>query len=235
MAIAAMAILIIALLGYIVFLNIQLSKKNVFIESTVRRLSGFEKNRNMDEMMSFLKEIQKLSQYSSSFADKLLEGKTFNFILENVRNLKIYIHYTRDEANARKILYEGFMFADSFYKTALPVTKDKLDLTIKHNSRKLYGDYLIVICISNDVANFYSMELEKTGIKNYVFENILTETPPSLDDNSDLVYKLPHQFIKGYINHRTGEIVKNQDFDAWYNSPSFMKNIEILKTDSSFT
>lgn len=224
-----MAILIVALLGYVIYLNIQLSKRNIFIESTVKRLSGIEKNRSIDEMMVFLKEIQKLSQYSSYFTDKLLEEKTLKFILENVKNLKIYIHYTKDEANAKKILKEGFKFTDSFYKTALPVTKDKLDLIIKHNSQKMFGDYLLIICVSNDIVNFYSMELQKVGIQNYYFENILTEIPPTLDDNSDLVYLLPSQFVKGYINYRTGEIMENPDHDPWYNSPCFMKNIETLK------
>ena len=60
----------VALLGYIAFLHIQLAKKNIFIESTVRKLSGIERSRSMDEMMAFLQEIQKLSQYSSFFSDK---------------------------------------------------------------------------------------------------------------------------------------------------------------------
>lgn len=222
-------IFIVALLGYIVFLHIQLAKKNIFIESTVRRLSGIEKSRSMDEMMAFLQEIQKLSQYSSFFTDKLLEESTLNFILENDKDLKIFIHYTKDEADANSILKDGFKFADSFYKTALSVSKDKLDLIIKHNRRKFFGEYLIIICISNDIVNYYSMELEKAGIKNYSFENILTETPPSKNDNSDLVYQLSSPFIKGYVNHRTGEIVKNPGFDPWYNSPGFMRNIDLLR------
>jgi hypothetical protein len=103
---------------------------------------------------------------------------------------------------------------------------------MKHNSRKLFGDYIIVICISNDVANFYSFELEKAGIVNYSFENILTETPPVKNDNSDLVYQLSMQFIKGYVNHKTGAIVKNPGFDPLYDSPKFMRNIDKLKSIS---
>jgi len=222
-------ILIISLIGYIIFLHIQLSDRNIFIESTVKRLSGIEKSRNMDEMMIFLSEIQKISQYSSFFQDKFSEVSTLNFILENEKDLKIFIHYTRKEKDARSILKEGFKFSDSFYKTALPVSKDKLDLTNKHNSRKSFGDYIIVICISNDIVNFYSLELKKAGITNYSFENILTETPPSGNYNSDYVYQLPVQFIKGYINHRTGEIIRNPDYDPLYNSPAFIKNIDLLK------
>ena len=223
-------ILIVSLLGYIVFLHIRLAKRNIFIESTVKRLSGIEKSRSMEEMTAFLLEIQKLSQYSSFFQDKFLEESTLNFILENEKNLKIYMHYTKKESDALNILREGFKFADSFYKTALPVSNDKLDLITKHNRRKSFGEYLIVICISNDIVNFYSLESEKAGLKKYSFENILTETPPSRNDNADLVYQLPAQFIKGYLNHRTGEIVNNPVYDPSYNSPLFMKNIDLLRT-----
>lgn len=222
-------IFIVALLGYIIFLHIQLAKKDIFIESTVRRLSGIEKSRSMDEMMAFLLEIQKSSQYSSFFTDKLLDDSTINFIFENDKDLRIYMHYTKDEDDAKSILRDGFKFTDSFYKTALPISKDKLDMIIKHNSRKYFGEYLIIISISNDVINFYSMELEKAGIKNFVFENILTEAPPVRNENSDLIYQLASQFIKGYINYRTGEIVNNPGFDPWYNSPGFMNNIVRLK------
>jgi hypothetical protein len=223
-------IFIVLLLVYIIYLHIQLAKRNVFIESTVKRLSGIEKNRSMDEMFAFLQEIQKNSLYSSYFKDKLLEEDIINFILEDEKNLKIYIHYTRNEYDAENILKEGFMFAESFYKTALPVTKDKLDLTIKHNSRKYFGDYLIVLGISNDVANYYSMELEKAGIKNYYFENVLTEKLPQFNDNADPVYQLAPHFVKGYINHHTGKIIKNPEFDPYYNSTTFFKNIDLFRS-----
>ena len=227
--IISLIIIIIVLSGYIIYLHLQLSKKNVFIQTTVRRLSGIEKNRSVEEMMSFLQEIQELKQFSSTFTDKLLEDSTLKFILENSKNTKCYIHYTKNETDARSIIQTGFQFVESFYKTALPVSRDKLDLKIKHNSRKFFGDFIIVICISNDVANFYSYELGKAAIPNYSFENILTETPPVKNDNSDPVYQLASQFIKGYINHRTGSIVKNPAFDPLYNSPNFLKNIELMK------
>ncbi|HEY5469026.1 MAG TPA: hypothetical protein VIK07_00730 [Bacteroidales bacterium] len=221
-------VFIIVLLGYIIFLHIQLAKKNGFIESTVSRLSGIEKNQSLEEMMAFLSEIQKSSQYSLYFPDKFPDPAAITFIFENEKELKTYMHYTKEESDAKNILLNGFKFAESFYKTALPVSKDNLDLTIKHNSRKFFGNYLIIICISNDIVNFYSMELEKAGVRNYSFENILTETPPLLNDNSEIVYQLSPRFIKGYINYRTGEIFNNPEFDPWYDSPSFIKNIELL-------
>jgi hypothetical protein len=222
-------IIIIMLLGYIIFLHLRLAKRNIFIETIAKKISGIEKSRSMDEMIELMHGIQNFSQFHSSSPDKLLEENTINFILENEKDTRIYMHYTKYEDDAKSILREGFKFANSFHKTALPVLKDKLDLIIKHNSRKYFGDYLIIICISNDIVNFYSMELEKEAIRNYSFENILTEIPPSKNDNSDSVYQLPFQFIKGYINHRTGEIVKNSAFDPWYNSPQFIKNIDLLR------
>jgi hypothetical protein len=221
-------LLIVALMVYSVYLHIELTRKNIFIESTVKKLSGIEKSRSMEEMMAFLSDLQKLSQYRSYFTDKLLEKDTTDFLFENYAEMRTYMHYTKEKADAENILSNGFRFADSFYKTALPVIKDNLDLKIKHDSKKFFGDYMIIICISNDIVNYYSMELEKAGIKNYSFETILTEVPSSPNENSDHVYQLSSKFIKGYVNLRTGEIVKNPEFDPWFNSPEFAKNIDRL-------
>jgi hypothetical protein len=224
-------LLITALVIYSIILQIRLTQKNIFIESTVRRLSGIEKSRNMDEMMAFLSELQKQSKYSSYFSDSLLDKETMDFIFENEKDLRIFMHYTLEQTDANNIIENGFRFDDSFYKTALHVTNDKLDLKIKHHSKKFYGDYIIIICISNDIANFYSREINKTGITGYSIENILTEIPPARNDNSDMVYQLSSKFVKGYVNYRTGEIVKNPLFDPWYNSDEFQKNLDRLKSN----
>ena len=219
------AVLIVGLLAYIIYLQIQLSKKNVFIETTVKRLSGIEKTRSMEEMMELLREIGKAGLYQPLTPDKFLEESTTNFILENDDKLNIYMHYTRDEADARNILKVGFRFANSFYKTALPVTRDKLDMVIKHNSQKYYGQYLIIISISSEIVKRFTSDIKRAGLKNVSFENILTEEAPRRNENYEPVYLLPRQFVKGYINHHTGEITKNPDFDPTYSSPAFEKNL----------
>ena len=222
-------IFIVFLLGYIIFLHISLARKNVFIETTVKRLSGIEKSRSMDEMLAFLRELQKISQYSSFFQDKFQDGNVINFITGEGTGNKTYMHYTREEADAKNILQNGFRFTESFYKTALPVTNDLLDLTIKHNSRKYFGDYLIVICISDKIVDQYSAAIKKAGITEYCFENILTETPPQRNGNSDYLFELAPQYIKGYVNHITGEITNNPLFNPNHDSPAFINNIEFLK------
>jgi hypothetical protein len=221
--------IIAGLIGYIIFLHLQMVRKNVFIESTVRKLTGIEKDWKMDELLKFLEEIKKLSYYSSFFNDKLFEEENLSYILGSVNDSKTFVHYTKDEADAKSIIANGFRFADSFYKTAMPVTDDKLDLIIKHNSRKYFGDYVIIICISNKIIDRYSSELESTGINNFSIENVLTETQPERNENSDVVFLLPAKFIKGFINHRTGEILSNPDFDPAYSSPKFMENVRLIQ------
>jgi len=218
-------ILIVFLLIYIIYLQIQLSKKNIFIETTLKKLSGIERTRSIDEIMDLLNEINKTSLYHTGTPDKFLEESTTKFILEDDDKLNIYMHYTRDEADARNILNAGFRFANSFYKTALPVTKDKLDMIIKHNSQKYFGHYLIIITISKDIVDKLSREIKNAGLKNISFENVLTENPPLRNENSEPVYILPHQFVKGYINNTTGEITRNPDYNPAYNSPAFEKNL----------
>jgi hypothetical protein len=225
-----LGILVIALVIYVIILHLRLSQKNLFIETTVNKLSGIEKSRSKEELMEFLREIQIMSQFSAHFTDKLFNKDSTDFIFENNKDQRIFMHYTKEESNARKIIREGFRFADSFYKTAMEISRDQLDLKIKHNSRKYYGDYIIIISISNDIINYYSMELRKAGITSYSFENVLTELPPFRNENSDLVYQLSARFIKGYINHRTGDIEKNPLFDPSYDSPAFSKNIYSMKT-----
>lgn len=223
-------VVIVMLLGYIIYLHIQLVKKNLFIESTVRRLSGIEKIRSTEEMIKFLQEMKLTGQYNSFFTDRLFEEKTMGFLLENEKDSRIFMHYTKNENDARNILKEGFKFADSFYKTALPVTRDKLDLLIKHNGRKSFGDYIVVISFDRYIFNHYSALLKKNGFEDYSVENVLTEKPPFLNENSDMVYLLSNRFVKGYINHQNGEITRNQEFNSSYNSPVFEKNLGLLRS-----
>lgn len=225
--------LIVLLLGYIIYLHISLAKKNIFIESTVKRLSGIEKDWNQDELNRFMTELRKVHGYSSFFNDRLFDEKPMKFLLENKLNARIFIHYTKEEEVAKKILDEGFYYADSFYKTALPVTNDRLDLLIKHNNRKSFGKYLMIMIISNEVFDYYGAELDQYGLNGIAVENILTETETSINENGDTVFLLPKCYVKGYINHITGEVTSNNAFNPSYNSPAYKRNIDKLRKQKS--
>jgi hypothetical protein len=222
-------ILIIMLTAYIVYLHIKLVRKNLTIESIIRKVSGIEKEISGGEIKKFINELHSFKARSFIMDDRLFDENSLDFIFSTLNDSSTYIHYTTDDKIARKIMSEGFMFAESFHKTALPVTNDKLDLLIKHNNKKFYGDYIIVICISNELVSFYSAELERSGISNYSFENVLTENPPVKNENSDTVFLLSAHFVKGFINFRTGEVVENPLFNPGYSSPGFSNNIAKLK------
>jgi hypothetical protein len=222
-------VVILLLAAYIIYLQIQLVRKNLVIESIARKVSGIERSLKPDELKKFLNELHNFNIRTSLIDDKLFSDKVLNFIISKDTSKRTYIHYTMDEQVALRILGEGFKFADSFYKTALPVSNDKLDLLIKHNNKKYYGDYIIVISISNELVRYYAEELENAGITNYTFENILTETPPFRNENSELIYLLPSQFIRGYVNYRSGEVITNPVFNPGYSSPGFIENINRLR------
>lgn len=162
---------------------------------------------------------------------KLLEPEILNFLFEEEENLLCFIHYTKDESIANRILSEGFLYTESFYNTAEQVTSDKLDLMYKHNMFKYYGSYIIVINISKEVSSFYFEVLKKNPKIRANVENILTEVPPKMNDNNDKVYLLPIQYIKGYVNYETGKIVTNSKYNPKYNSPVFAENIKQLEKE----
>jgi len=72
-------VFVILLLGYIIFLHVQLAKKNLYIETTISRLSEIEKNLSPEQMRHFLNEIRKTHRYSSFFTEKLFEEKPPSF------------------------------------------------------------------------------------------------------------------------------------------------------------
>lgn len=219
-------IVIVFLVIYIGFLHYQLSKKNFFIESLFEKLvqsrDKFSKQ-EMNSMMDTIRDSNISSQYTTR--DKLLNPETMDFIFSDDSNVKLFMHYTKEKVVANKILDEGFEFAYSFYKTAEMVIKDKLDLSYKHNRHKQYGKYVIVLGISKKIFDLYSKEIDKFKSTNILVEQILTLKPPYLNDNSEEIYTLPPQYVKGYLNYSTGEIIENPEYNPGFNSKRFLENI----------
>ncbi len=220
--------LILIMSVYIIWLHIRLARKNSYIESTIKHLAEIQKNWSIEELVRFFNEVRKSYHFSNIFSDKLFDEKPLNFLFENINDSKVFIHYTRERDDAISILSEGFRFTDSFYKTAVPVTADKLDLLVKHNGKKSYGDYLVVIVISSKIYNHYNAEIRTTRVPGVLVENVLTEVPPVKNENGDMIYLLPQKFIKGVINHFTGEIIKNPDHNPYYDSHKFRSIITEL-------
>lgn len=221
-------IIILILFIYIAFLHYQLMKKNLFLKSIVDKLSRLDKSWNKDTIISFLKKLQHIGAESMMKEDKILQGKLLDYLIEN-KNCRTFVHYTKGKETAQGIINEGFRFAISFHKTAETISSDQIDLIYKHNLRKYFGNYIIVICISKKVYQFYENELKKIDQTNMNVEQVLTESNSELDENQDELYTLPRQFVKGYLNYESGEIVNNPDFNPDYDTQFFKKNLQKVK------
>lgn len=218
-------LIILGLFVYITYLHLQLSKKNFIIKSYLQKFGKKDQYKNKDDIISFLERLKNPEHKGAVTKDKLLDKKFGDFLFENDQEIKLFLHYTAKERVANTILNEGFRFVNSFYKTAEYIYNDELYLIHRHHEHKQYGNYVIVICISKEKYNYYSEELSKKHAKNIAVEQVLTEKEPYIDENSDLVYVFPKQFIKGYFNYMDGTIFKNPAFDYNYHSPKFDENL----------
>jgi hypothetical protein len=103
-----------------------------------------------------------------------------------------FLHTTNSVENAISICENGFRFK-KFDKTSDYVC-DAVTLAYMLNIRKHYGDFTVVIQISKDIPQY-----EKISKMEY-------------DDESEEIFILPPQYIKGYYNRITNEIVANPLF-----------------------
>lgn len=221
------------LLGYIILLHVLLARKSNTLKSIKNRIAVLEQNGKNEDINKFLKRLQRIRTENKLVADKLLEDQIMQFMFEDEITMKIFLHYTRDENIAQKIMGEGFKFVNSFYKTAEPIINDQLDLMYKHSMHKFFGPIVVVIAVSNKVYHFYEEKLHDLHVLDVKTEQILTETKPEINENSDEVYLLPNQYIKGYFNYVSGDIVTNPDFNPHYDSSIFKQNLEKLEEQRS--
>lgn len=166
----------------------------------VGKLTKFEKEWDNEHVLNLLEKLRLLSTETVSKRDKLFDEAVMKFLFANEKDSKIFVHYTKDINVAKKIFEEGFKFADSFEKTAEQIINDSVDLTYKHNIRKYYGKYIIVICISNNIYNYYDEEIKLISKQNMQVEQVLTDIAPCFNDNMDEVFTLSNHYIKGYVN-----------------------------------
>lgn len=210
-------LIIFLLIGYIGFIHYRLNNKNHLIETMVEKLGKLEKEWDSKHILDLL-EKQRLQQKETFVSRiKLFDEPILKFLFANENDSKIFVHYTKEEYTAKKISKEGFLFTDAFEKTAELVYNDSVDLTYKHNIRKYYGKYIVVICIPNDIYDHYRLELKLLN-KNSQPEQVLSGIPPFFNDNDEEVYTLSKHFIKGYINYETGTYVKNAGFSPRFKS-----------------
>ncbi len=220
----SLELIILLLFVYIFWLHYQLMKKNLFVNSIVERLSKLEKSWNKEyiDAESMIRE------------DKILHENILSYLLGN-SECRTFVHYTKEESTAKKIITEGFKFTESFHKTAEAISNDQIDLIYKHNVRKYFGKYVVVICLSEKLFALYENKLKKIKNVNLSVEQILTEEPSFMNENLEEIFICPKQFIKGYLNYESGVIVSNPGFNPEYDSPVFEQNLKKVERNSDNT
>lgn len=150
------------------------------------------------------------------------------FIVPETSNLCNFTHRTKRKEIADKIVEEGFEFIESLQKTTDSVMDDPVHLQYWHNLRERYGDYTIVISISKELIDKYIEKLNKIRGNYLTVEQVMVDLKPYTDQNEEIIYTMPREYIKGYFCTRTGEIVHNPKHNPFYDSPNFERNIEDL-------
>ena len=103
-----------------------------------------------------------------------------------------FLHTTNTVEKAWSICKNGFRFKN-FNKTADYVC-DAVTLTYMLNIRKHYGDFTVIIQINKNITQYEAISAMK------------------FDDEGEEKFVLPPQYVKGYYNRITNEIVSNPLF-----------------------
>ncbi len=155
------------------------------------------------------------------YRESIFTNNMLSFIFENAEPVKVYTHYTHQESIAHLIMDEGFKYTESFYKTTQNIQNDLIVLNYKHNLYEHYGEFMIIICIPDELIDFVKKTINLSKL-NLSIEDYICEKQLSQEET----YILPPLFVKGYIKYKTGEIIHNPKFRLNYIFNEYIKKLK---------
>ncbi|MEE4114572.1 MAG: hypothetical protein V2I37_00270 [Marinilabiliaceae bacterium] len=150
-------------------------------------------------------------------------GDELSGLLSRDKTNIVLLHNTDSLARAKAILKNGFRYESQLtYSTDRINPLDTVEINYFLVERKEYGDFTIIIEISKQIINKYSAIAEVEGSS---IEELISIDQPFLSENDEYIYTLPHYYIKGILNNKTGEVLLNPVFDPDFDSPDYLGNL----------
>ena len=143
------------------------------------------------------------------------KGEILANILMNFQDCNLFLHNTKEMKTAEKIMNEGFLFESQLpNSTDMINPNENIEITYFFIQRKDYGSYTIIIAIPKSTYEIYSAASNENdkGI-----EEVLTIADPYIGDNDEMIYRLSPKHVLGVFISRTGEFIKNMNWDPDYN------------------
>ena len=158
-----------------------------------------------------------------------LSSEVEDFIISQDEEIEMYSHRTSSREIAQKIIEEGFKYTESFQKTTDQIVNDLVYLRYWDSLRKHYGNFIVVIGISKKV---FVEVMEKLKSK-FEVQQALSTSLIDLDSTSEdeFTFLLPREFVKGFIDRNTGDIVANPTYNPHFLPDTLEENIALLNNN----
>jgi hypothetical protein len=152
------------------------------------------------------------------------KGEILAAILDNYDNCIFFLHNTKEKVVVDSIMNEGFIFESQLpHSTDRVNPSEPIEITYFLFQRKDYGYFTIIIAIPKNIFEIYSRLSNENDIG---IEEVLTVSNPYYGDNDELIYTLSPKHILGYFNIKTGEFIKNINWDPLFDNSIYKSSLK---------
>ena len=144
------------------------------------------------------------------------KGEILASILTDFNNCYFFLHNTKEQSVAERIMREGFIFENQLPHSSDRVNPNEpIEVTYFLFQRKDYGSYTIIIAIPKVIYDTYT---QYSNIYDIGIEDVITISEPFYGDNDELIYTISPKHLLGYFNNKTGEFFMNKIWDPDFNT-----------------
>ncbi len=143
-------------------------------------------------------------------------GEILAALLKKYSDCFFFLHNTREQVVAEKILKEGFIFENQLVHSTDRVNPDEsIEITYFLFLRKDYGPYTIIIAIPSVTYESY---MAYSVLNVISIEEVISITKPCYGENDELLYTISPKHVLGYFNLTSGTFVQNLGWDMAFSN-----------------